>query len=126
MIARILLLAACSFILLGCQAGPEGPVGPQGPEGPVGPQGPAGGADAAGGSYSSEMYDDCRDAFGQLSIAVLRALIADSREFATLPDDDVRAMMRVICFTLAAGERSPFQDFWDGLEGETFPFGNEA
>ena len=53
------------------------------------------------------MYDDCRDAFGSLSPSALRqALTAegDIPELRGMTDDDVRGLLKLGCFFIAAGE----------------------
>lgn len=91
----------------------EGPIGPQGPagaQGPMGPQGPAGAqtdGDQTAWKYDSELYDDCRDAMGNLSGAqwrtLLRAFDASSRDYdlASLSDDELRSIMRIACLWIA-------------------------
>ncbi len=99
--------------LIGSQ-GPAGLIGPQGPAGLIGPQGPPGpavGQEAR--PYSGELYDDCREAFGSISPAGLRRLMAksgDVTDLGELTDDDVRGLLRVACLMIAIGaEDAP----WD-------------
>ena len=68
------------------------------------------------------MYDDCRDAYGQISTGGLRIMLADSmtvpsktQVLAALSDNDVRAMVSLGCFVLAAGAVAPFDGVWDDL-----------
>ena len=94
-------------------AGPPGPAGPAGPPGPTGPLGPSGSPGLTGSSYSPELYDDCRDAFGSISPAGLRRIWAssgDSAELGELTDDDVRGLLKLGCLMFAAGADIPWGD----------------
>ena len=94
-------------------AGPAGPFGPVGPLGPVGPPGPTGIKETGRSTYSPELYDDCRDAFGSISAAGLRQLWAetgDAAELGKLTDDDVRGILKVACLMMATGTDIPWGD----------------
>ncbi len=82
--------------------GPPGPTGPEGERGIPGPQGPSGTVNNVPNSqYSSELYDDCRDAFGGLSPTALRSLLASEEELSRLSDDDLRAVAKMGCLFIA-------------------------
>ena len=98
-------------------AGSTGPAGPPGPPGPVGPPGPAGPPGSTSieetvrSTYSPELYDDCRDAFGSISPAGLRQIWAetgDAAELGKLTDDDVRGILKVACLLMATGSDIPW------------------
>ncbi len=103
-------------------AGAPGPQGPAGVPGPSGPPGPAGGPGSANGermsSYSPELYDDCRDAFNNLSPSALRAMWAgdaDDLGLASMSDSDVHSITRMACLFLAMGHDDiPWGDIWGG------------
>ena len=79
--------------------GPSGATGEQGPRGPAGPPGVGG---DAGREYSGDMYDDCREAYGNLNPRVWRELF-DDPNLNKLSDDDLRGMVRLACLFLAQG-----------------------
>ena len=59
------------------------------------------------------MYDDCRDAFGSITPAGLRRLLAmsgDAAELGELTDDDVRGMLKLACLFIATGADIPWDD----------------
>ena len=95
-------------------AGPPGRQGERGIPGPTGAQGAAG--DASTPAYNGDMYDDCRDAFGSLSVPILRAFYTanDDTEGLVLnmSDSDVRGMGKLGCLMLAAG--STDESNWPG------------
>ena len=136
LLALLLLATACTSPAAGPPgpAGPEGPRGSAGSEGPRGPAGPAGpegrrgdsgsegprgpaGSEGPRGvgsadSYSPELYADCRDAFGSISPAGLRRLLAGTdTELGELTDDDVRGLLKMVCLMLATGADSALYDF---------------
>ena len=93
--------------------GPAGPPGPVGPPGPAGPPGPTSIEETVRSTYSPELYDDCRDAFGSISPAGLRQLWAetgDAAELGKLTDDDVRGILKVACLLMATGSDIPWGD----------------
>ena len=81
--------------------GPQGPVGSRGPSGPPGPQvyvGPPASDDTVGLEYNPDFYDDCMDAIGRISPAVLRRRLGkDVPGLAELSDDDVHGIMAFAC-----------------------------
>ena len=92
------------------QQGRRGASGSEGPRGPAGSEGPRGVGSAD--SYSPELYADCRDAFGSISPAGLRRLLAGSdTELGELTDDDVRGLLKMVCLMLATGADSALYDF---------------
>ena len=111
------------------QAGPQGPRGLEGPQGPAGVAGPQGSAGVAGpqgppgpvselesSPYSSELYDDCRDAFGSMSPAGWRQLLQSwgETELGPLTDDDLHGLLRFFCLMLAIGaDDIPWADAFD-------------
>ena len=65
-------------------------------------------------SYHPELYDDCRDAFGGFSAAGLRSLLGGASSdlnLGDLADDDVRAVVKLVCLGLAMG----FIEDWGDL-----------
>ena len=63
------------------------------------------------------MYDDCRDAFGSISPAGLRRILAasgDAAELGELTDDDVRGMVKLFCL-MAAAHIIPWDDLAPGI-----------
>ena len=96
--------------------GPAGPTGSSGPPGPSGLPGPAGSTsieETGRSTYSPELYDDCRDAFGSISAAGLRQIWAetgDAAELGKLTDDDVRGILKVACLMMATGTDIPWGD----------------
>ena len=93
--------------------GSAGSTGSAGPPGPVGPPGPTSIEETGRSTYSPELYDDCRDAFGSISPAGLRQLWAetgDAAELGKLTDDDVRGILKVACLMMATGTDIPWGD----------------
>lgn len=144
-ISKAILALAVLLLLTGCitgPAGPQGPTGPQGPagpqgpdgsEGPVGPQGPAGPQGPSGSqgpvgiAYSSELYDDCRDAFGSLSIAALRQMLFAGDDsppvsLSGLTDNDIRSVLKMACLIMALGSDT----FLGGLVEESVAQGQRG
>ena len=125
MLVLLTLVAACTDSVAGPPglAGPPGPTGATGPAGPAGPAGPGGPAGPPGSDaslndyqvqYSPELYDDCRDAFGSISAAGFRQIMAesgDAGELGRLTDDDLRGILKFFCLFVAMGEDLPWDDF---------------
>ena len=94
-------------------AGPSGLAGSTGPAGPAGPPGPTSIVETSRSTYSPELYDDCRDAFGSISPSGLRQIWAetgDAAELGKLTDDDVRGILKVACLMMATGTDIPWGD----------------
>ena len=122
MLVLLTLVAACTDSVAGPPglAGPPGPTGATGPAGPAGPGGPVGppGSDASLNDhqvqYSPDLYDDCRDAFGSISAAGFRQIMAesgDAGELGRLTDDDLRGILKFFCLFVAMGGDLPWDDF---------------
>ena len=56
--------------------------------------------------YSGEMYDDCREAFNMMSTSTLRRTLAkDGIDLSEMDDNDVRALIGVVCLSIASGDK---------------------
>ena len=117
----LVLIGGCGEAGLQGPMGPPGPIGPLGPVGPQGPAGPQGPSEAPShswgsghiASYSPELYDDCREAYGSFGPSGLRLMweqAGESSELAGLSDEDVRGLFRLMCLTLATSGGTVWND----------------